>query len=482
MRGYIKSLFIKCRQMEGYKMAKDPRVIKGIVTRMLRSVDGKTEEEQEQTIERIISYKAKAIEPLGRALVDGGSFQMRMVAAICLGQLGHPGGIKPLMHALTDSSINVQRVAAEALISIGEPAIPRLVEGLEHEDARVRRWCAYILGRIKRKSAARYLINRVYRETGEVQRAIVIALGELGSKRAQPILLDLLRNSPNIEIQRCAAEALGKVGDRKAVPALIEGLESASYEVRKASSEALVRIGADAVSGLTRALKHPLQSVRNTAARALGRLQDRRAVKGLIKALKDENVQVRQSVAQALGRIGDRSAFRHLSQLLHDPNHEVRFSAVMALVSVGGSMAASLLREALHDSDWLIRLTAAQGLGQLGDTNAVDLLCRALRDLEWSVRFHAARALGQIGDRRALVSLIRALFDSHIQVKQAAIEALGQLGDMRAVDALRQVAAREPAELRAMAMKAINKILQQNVPRKRRAKRSKTAASAVGSG
>lgn len=44
--------------------------------------------------------------------------------------------------------------------------------------------------------------------------------------------------------------------------------------------------------------------VRANAAKALGKLNDKRAVPALIEALKDEDPQVRANVSKALGNIG----------------------------------------------------------------------------------------------------------------------------------------------------------------------------------
>ena len=53
-------------------------------------------------------------------------------------------------------------------------------------------------------------------ETTEVQKASIIALGELGSRKATLPLLEFL-DSENMDLVRFSAEALGKLGDERAI-------------------------------------------------------------------------------------------------------------------------------------------------------------------------------------------------------------------------------------------------------------------------
>jgi len=431
------------------------------VSELLQELDGKSETTQRPVIDEIVSMGSVAIKPLAKALNSGASFQVRMASATALGELRHEKCVSPLVQALADSSLNVQRAAVHALSLLGEPAVEPLLESLNSLEDSVRKWSAEVLGRLARKDRdganahelsvelanhiSDELIRRLGTEVLDVQKSIVVALGEMRAAKATPDLLQFLAND-NVDLMRYTAEALGRLGDERAIDPLIRCLDSASVDVRKVAAGALVEIGEASVPALTEALHHQNHNVRLWVAEALGNLKDKRAIPALISALKDENVRVRRYAALALGEIGDARAAKNLQELLNDPVQDVRYSAVKAVAGIGGNASLQPLTDALHDTDWVVRLAAAQGLGSLKDRSVVPALCEALKDSEWSVRYHAALSLGDIGDLSAVIPLIKTLRDSREGVRRGVVESLGRLGDKRAVPALERQRKQEEQE------------------------------------
>ncbi|MBE8971124.1 HEAT repeat domain-containing protein, partial [Nostocales cyanobacterium LEGE 12452] len=86
-----------------------------------------------------------------------------------------------------------------------------------------------------------------------------------------------------------------------------------------------------AVSFLTNSLQHEDDSVRWSAAEALGKIGNQEAVSALIKALQHEDDIVRWSAAEALGKIGTQEAVSALIKALQDEDDSVRWSAAEAL-------------------------------------------------------------------------------------------------------------------------------------------------------
>lgn len=415
--------------------SKTPTAKEARIQELLLELDGKSETTQRPVIDEIVRLGKIAIKPLSEALSSGASFQVRMASATALGELGDEKCVKPLVAALGDSSLNVQRSAVNALAMLGDYAVAPVRVSLDSSEDSVRRWSAEVLGRLRNKDVAETLIERLPGEVLEVQKAIIVALGEIGDKRATPVLLPFLEGD-NIDLVRITSEALGRIGDKRAVEQLITILDSPSVDVRKVVATALVSIGADAVPELTKALSHPNHNVRLAAAESLGAIKDKGASEALILALKDDNNRVRRYAALALGEIGDNKAAEGLQVLLHDKVQDVRYSAVKAVAGIGGKSSIQPLAAALQDEDWVVRMAAAQGLGTLKDKSTVGVLCEALKDTEWSVRYHAALALGDIGDLAAVIPLIKTLRDPREGVRRGVVESLGRLGDKRAVAAL----------------------------------------------
>jgi HEAT repeat protein len=169
------------------------------------------------------------------------------------------------------------------------------------------------------------------------------------------------------------------------VPMLADGLESTSYDVRRA------------------------------CALALGRSGDARALEPLLAALDDTELTEpeRSFAAEALGDLGDQAA--------------------------AGRLRATVdaARPDLEWNDWPVLLTgAAVGLAKLGDHTAGDAVLAALAsDLE-TARSLAADALRIVTPPGMTQALSAALHDPSREVRLAAIEPLFLLGTASAVEAL----------------------------------------------
>jgi HEAT repeat protein len=77
--------------------------------------------------------------------------------------------------------------------------------------------------------------------------------------------------------------------------------------------------------------------VRLCAARALGRLQDRRSVPALLETLGHPISNLRKEAALALGEIGAPEALPALEQIRNDPDPEVRKSAAISIAQIRAS-------------------------------------------------------------------------------------------------------------------------------------------------
>ncbi len=107
--------------------------------------------------------------------------EVRTAALHALGECRAPEGVLPLLFALGDPSLYLARIAADALIHIGEPAVPGLIRALEQD--------------------------------------------------AQP------------QVRANAARALALIGDKSAIPSLFHALEDDSMMVQHWADEGLERMG-----------------------------------------------------------------------------------------------------------------------------------------------------------------------------------------------------------------------------------------------
>jgi HEAT repeat protein len=105
-----------------------------------------------------------------------------------------------------------QVIAASMLAHCGKPAVPVLIEALEHQDLHVRINAASALIHIGPEAVAAVpaLIARLGDADANTRYNVVVALGRIGDARAAVPLKRMLKDRDR-EIRQAAAEALKKV-------------------------------------------------------------------------------------------------------------------------------------------------------------------------------------------------------------------------------------------------------------------------------
>ena len=225
-------------------------------------------------------------------------------------------------------------------------------------------------------------------------------LGRMGSPRAVPALLRVIRNikDEDEDVRGAALRALGRIRDPRALPGLIEALGYPEASLPPRIAEIIVLFGKDSVPLLVAELRNLESDVRRMwAAEVLGWLGDPRAAVPLMESLGDVSPEVRAKAAGGLGRIRDvRSVERLLEMLLSDPIPFVRTRVAQALGAIGHPKVIDHLIHVLKDPEWWVRIRAIEALEQFGRSSSEALLV-ALEDDDEEVRRRAAMALERMG-------------------------------------------------------------------------------------
>jgi HEAT repeat protein len=110
----------------------------------------------------------------------------------------------------------------------------------------------------------------------------------------------------SIEVRQAAALGVAYRPDPKAVPALIDTLQAPDRILSSIAVNALIEIGADAVSALLDLLKEPQtgQSARIGAMRALAKIADTRAIPAMMTALEEDSALMRHWAEIGLEELG----------------------------------------------------------------------------------------------------------------------------------------------------------------------------------
>jgi len=192
-------------------------------------------ERREYVIAGLGSLKAlTAVSQISEVLSDQ-QLGRRYIAAWALGQIGAAEGIKPLLLALGDPDQEVRKYATRALIKLQQKALVPLLGYLESAPP-------------------------------EGVAAAIRALGDIGDRRALPVLLRLADGVHRQEVYF----ALGKLKAPEAEQVLLTGLRDSHWRNRMHAAMALGPIGSEAtIAPLKATLEDEVRVVREWSARSL---------------------------------------------------------------------------------------------------------------------------------------------------------------------------------------------------------------------
>ncbi len=162
--------------------------------------------------------------------------------------------------------------ALHGLAQHGAQVIPPLLERLSSADPDHRWWA----------TAALALIDHA-----EARRLMTLALRD-----------------PDLSVRQCAALGLRQQPTDAAIPALLDALNFPDRLLARLAGDALIALGAPAVSPLTEALRDGEPSQRIEAARALANIDDQAVIPPLFAALEDPSALVVHWAELGLQRLG----------------------------------------------------------------------------------------------------------------------------------------------------------------------------------
>ncbi|RCK80688.1 MAG: hypothetical protein OZSIB_3001 [Candidatus Ozemobacter sibiricus] len=382
-----------------------------------------------------------------------GDKQLRYVIAAALGESGDRRVIKVLIDSLADPDWTIRKSAMTALAEIGENAFDLMIESLKDTNEDIRDGCLTALVRCGDKAMARLF---AYVEAVDDNQRYVIRKGltKIGARVVEPLMR--LFKTGKAPILSFAAATLGEIGSPKAVPVLIEGLSNPDWNVRRSCAYALAEIGEKGVDRIAEALKSPNDDVRYWVTRILESIGEA-GMPYLVRALQDKNKNIRFFAAKALGSSSSPEVMRDLVKALCDPSWSVRKAAFTSICKLEHLSVEQMLRNLANDNEdiryWMgqvieqtgaqhleaiheclrtgdpeLRLCACQALGLIGRSESTDILITGLRDDNEWVRTYAAISLGRIGDPRAIIPLIRGLSDRNSEVHRNIVKAFQNLG------------------------------------------------------
>jgi len=410
--------------------------------------------------------------------------KVRYDAARSLKKLGVKAepAIKPLITALKDSGApiefdvqylgpRVRDAASDALVRIGRPAVPALIEALKHKNAKTRDMAARTLGELGplAKNSFAALTRALDDPEFWVRSSVVRALGSVGAepKLVVPLLEQLFHSSQKKDYIRVEIlEALHAADPQgtMVIPILVKGLKDSDGDVMAAAARTLEKFGPKgglAVDELTKALATTKVRWDSYADVAW-------------------EVPVRIDVVRALAAIGPEAVVAEpsLIRLMEkDKNERTRIWSAVALVKItpdkpSAKRGITLLLQSLQGEQGF-QEEAAEALGTIGNEAAITALIDALQVPDVSefgtLREAVASALGEIGPpaKEAVPALRAALLEKnewHFGVRRESAIALGKIGaaSKSAIPDLISLSNSDDEYLRDVAAETIEKIKKQS--------------------
>ncbi|HEV7571668.1 MAG TPA: HEAT repeat domain-containing protein [Thermoanaerobaculia bacterium] len=243
-------------------------------------------------------------------------------------------------------------------LATDEQGIPDYINAIRSGSSHERWQAAYQLSKsLKRGEAKRYpnlehdvatLYANSKSDDPRIRRYLGMVLGQLGDRRATPILLDGL-NDRDADNRIYALTALGELRDPAAIPRIAKAVTDDDKDVRATAYYTLGAIGdPSAVPVLAAGLEQQAPDVRWNAAIGLARLGDPRALATLRELL-------------------DRSRLNGVTGMREDQKEDAMIVAMSAYAKLAGKDAASdLQRIASSDPSLRVRAAAKQALTQIG--------------------------------------------------------------------------------------------------------------------
>jgi len=399
------------------------------------------------------------------------SDEVRLNALANMKGAGDRRTLEVLLRALKDENEEVRNAALAALADFADVDVAAaLSEQLLRPDLSDAQAEAVIgvLGRVRSRRVADELLAAAGDEErgGPVPARVLRALGQMGDRRAVPLLAAALKDHPSGEARTAAAAGLAELGASDQVTLCLEVAQEAVGSARRAAIEAAIRLGDPAaLEGLVvEAFRDGTLAEKRACARALARRDDRVAEDVIARRLaRETDPRLLAALCEAhsggagarvaragAGDVPPRVAAAAVAALEPGPESERMCLAILASSRPASVRAAALLA-------WTRSRLRSGDTGDLADRIAAGLSAG-----EAELAIAGLRAAAMIPEKERAKQLLPAVValakqDDDPELAREAVSALGRMADGPAAEAALLEILREgerdlPAAVRSLGM------------------------------
>ncbi|MEO1575860.1 MAG: HEAT repeat domain-containing protein, partial [Pseudomonadota bacterium] len=324
--------------------------------------------------------------------------------------------------------------AIETLSSLGDPAVPKVMEALALADKRQLVTFVEILGKLLHAGNADTYMDALTSEHSRTVAGVAWALASNKSYDANK-LVDLLEREdmPKAKVFEIIESHRDRIDPRR--------LLRNAYELAPAEKELAMKIvhemaDESLLSELITRVDGKDPVIRSHIITTLSRFQTPEVQHVVQKQLRDRSKLVRQAALTSLARMGNNLDIGQLCELVADPDIEVQNKAVDVLIKLGHPDTPRYLINALQDENEYARRSAVEVLNEVANTDSIKDLLNALQDSDWWVRSRATDALAKIGGDKVVDAVLELINDDDEHIRRSAIEILNSTRSERAINYL----------------------------------------------
>lgn len=397
------------------------------------------------------SYKAnKAISII---LSSNPASQQTKEALSRLKSIGNPA-IPKLVEALaeTDPHSPIENLLQSML---NNSSLPAYIDGLADDDKRIISSVMRILG-----TSETYDANRLFDLFSDpnIPKNVLVQILIAQKKRLSAKTLIGILGQVDKSIHQLIFKVLNEIANETIVPDLIRYSASKDPAIRTYVAITLGKFSLPEVRDtLLKIISDPNKKVRQCALDSIGKMQIPVNSKVICTLLKDPDLTVQSKAIDTLIKLNDKNIVKYLIDILQDESEYVRRAAVEVLNEVGDANAIKDLLNALRDKDWWIKVRAADALGSIGGPKVVEAVIHLIKDKDEFLRRTAVEILNSVSDDRAFKYLVEALEDEDWWVRERAADALANMKDTRAVEPLLKLLEHK-SESTLVAIKALTQL------------------------
>ncbi len=334
--------------------------------------------------------------------------------------------IKLIYYALGNQFWTVRKMAAEALIEIGESVMPFIQSNVDFKNIDQAFWTVKILEKLGGEKAELMLGAFLKHSNQDIVSFAIEAIGNIDSYSNIESLI-LFFDSQFWLIRQEAANVVKKFGENS-MKELEKVLLTGNYNTKFWAIHCIAHIKANKAAAYLKPLyAEGDEDLKTYIVLAMKEIESTRIDDFLVERLGKESWALNQQIVDVLSAKGKYVAHKISKIVTSDAPGELRYNAIKITTRILGIESLSILEGLLLDDDTKIRAFAVRALGEIQSQDSIKILIDFFEDESWVIRKLASDSLAKIGNM-AIPHLNEPLKSSNPDVRYWAINTLGKIG------------------------------------------------------